>query len=318
MSGRAHAHPVRLGSGEALDQGIRALKVSLVVLLLTAAAQAVIVLIGGSASLLADTLHNFADALTAIPLWIAFAVGQRQASRRFTYGYNRAQDVVGVLIVLVILASAFVAAWESWRRFAGGHVPTHLEIGILAGFLGFAGNELVAQYKIRVGERIGSAALRAEGQHSRVDGVTSLGVVVGLGGVWLGVPALDPLAGLAISAFIVYIAWESGSEILTRMMDAIDPQTVEEAERLASSVDGVRRVGQLRARWVGNEIYLDLTIYVDEELSIAEGHRIASRVRDEICGHVARAVDAVVHVNPYPGEAEPSHPAEAKPGPSEA
>lgn len=296
----SHEHAAVLGSGEALEQGIRALKISLLVLLLTSLLQGFIAILGGSAALLADTLHNVADALTTLPLWVAFALGRRQASRRFTYGYNRAQDVVGVLIVLVILASGAVAAWESLRSLAHGEVPTHLELGLAAGLLGFLGNELVAQYKIRVGEGIGSAALKADGQHSRVDGLASLGVVVGLGGVWLGYPLLDPLAGLAITAFILWVGAQSGREILARMMDAIDPETIHQAERLAQAVEGVRGVDRVRARWLGNEIFLDLTIYVDGEKTIREGHAVAARARDELRGHLRRVTDVVVHVDPFP------------------
>lgn len=304
----SHEHGAVLGSGEALEQGIRALKISLLLLLLTSILQGFIAILGGSAALLADTLHNLADALTALPLWVAFALGRRQASRRFTYGYNRAQDVVGVLIVLVILASGGVAAWESLRSLAHRRVPTHLELGLAAGVLGFLGNELVAQYKIRVGERIGSAALKAEGQHSRVDGLASLGVVVGLGGVWLGYPLLDPLAGLAITAFILWVGAQSGGEILARMMDAIDPETIQQAERLAQAVEGVRGVDRVRARWVGNEIFLDLTIYVDGERTIREGHAVAARARDELRGHLPRVTDVVIHVDPFPldGQQPPS------------
>ena len=221
--GRAHGHPhagagrlARFVSalvghshdpGDALDEamtsdarGIRALKVSLVALLMTALLQSVVVLVSGSVALLADTIHNFSDALTSIPLWVAFVVGSRAATRRYTFGYRRAEDLAGLFILVVILASAVLVGWESLERLLHPQAITNIPAVIAAGLIGFLGNEAVALYRIRVGRRIGSAALVADGYHARTDGLTSLAVVVGAIGVAAGYPLADPLMGLLITA----------------------------------------------------------------------------------------------------------------------
>jgi cation diffusion facilitator family transporter len=182
----SHSHDAADSIDPALEgsaEGIRALKVSLVVLLVTATVQLAVVLVAGSVALLADTVHNAADALTAVPLWIAFVIGRRARNRRYTYGYGRAEDLAGLFIVAVIALSAVVAGYESVRRLVDQRPVTGVGVVIVAGLVGFAGNEIVAGYRIRVGRRIGSAALVADGLHARADGITSLAVVAGAIGV---------------------------------------------------------------------------------------------------------------------------------------
>ena len=182
--------------------GIRAVKISLVVLGITAVAQLVVVALSGSVALFADTVHNFSDALTAVPLWIAFAVSRRSATRRYTYGFGRVEDLAGLFVVAVIAISALVAAVAAVRRLIDPVPLSHLSWVAVAGVVGFIGNEVVAVYRIRVGRRIGSAALRADGLHARTDGLTSLAVVAGAAGTALGYPAADPIVGLLIAGAI--------------------------------------------------------------------------------------------------------------------
>ncbi len=167
---------------EASQRGMRALLLSFLALTVTAALQAVIVVISGSVALLVDTIHNFADALTALPIAVAFTLGRRAANRRYTYGYGRAEDLAGIVVVLVIAGSAVFAAYEAMRRLADPRELDHLGLLAAAGVIGFLGNEAVARYRITVGRQIGSAALVADGLHARTDGFTSLGVVLSAGG----------------------------------------------------------------------------------------------------------------------------------------
>ena len=170
------------------ESGIWAVKWSLIGLTATAVFQLIIVFFSGSVALLADTIHNIADAATAIPLWIAFTLARRQPSRRFTYGYGRVEDVAGVMVVLTILFSAVVAGYLSIDRFLHPQAVGYLWAVIIASVIGFLGNEAVAIFRIKVGQEIGSAALVADGYHARVDGLTSLAVCFGAVGVWLDYP----------------------------------------------------------------------------------------------------------------------------------
>ncbi|MDE2060356.1 MAG: cation transporter [candidate division NC10 bacterium] len=290
-----------------LDAGIRALVISSVGLMATCIIQIAVVWVGQSAALLADALHNLVDVFTSIPLGIAFALSRRLANRRFTYGYARAEDIAGVTIILFIAASAVLAGYAALYKWSSGAPTTHLGLGMAAALAGAIGNELVAVYKIRVGKAIGSAALVADGQHSRADALTSVGAFFGILGVFWGFPWADPLMGLLISAAILYITWEAGHEVFARIMDAIEPETVNQIERIAGAVAGVYRVDEVRARWIGHQVMIELSIEVGPRLTVAEGHQIAETVRHELFHHIPRLADALVHVNPAWEGADPYH-----------
>jgi len=297
----AHSHSIEDKTDDALEssaRGIWALKWSLVGLGATALFQIVIVIISGSVSLLADTIHNFGDAATAVPLWIAFALTRRGVSRRFTYGYGKTEDVAGVVIVLVIFFSACVAAYESIRKLIDPQPVTNLGWVVVAALVGFIGNEAVAVFRIRVGKEINSAALIADGQHSRVDGFTSLAVLIGVLGVWAGFPILDPLVGIAITVAILFIVKDAARSVWGRMIDGIEPEIVAEIEHAPTHVAGVREVHQVRARWVGHKVQADLHITVDPDLSVRESHAITEAVERNLREHIRSFGGVVIHVCP--------------------
>src|SRR6266849_2509268 len=185
--------------------GLRAVQISTAGMLLVALIQFAIATIGGSAGLFADALHNLGDVFTTVALWIAFVVSNRAANQRYTYGYYRSEDLAGIFIVLVIIASATGSAVESIQKLISGNIPTHIYLSMAAALVGVVGNELLAQYKISVGKRINSIALTADGQHSRIDGLTSLAAFAGLVGVKLGFPLADPIAGIVITIVILTV-----------------------------------------------------------------------------------------------------------------
>ena len=289
---------------EASAQGIRAVKVSLAVLAVTAAAQLAIVAVSGSVALLADTIHNFSDALTAVPLWIAFVLGRRPPSRRYTHGLGRAEDLAGLFIVAMIALSAVVAGVESIRRLADPQPVHHLAWVVGAGVIGFAGNEAVAVYRIRVGRRIGSAALVADGLHARTDGFTSLAVVLGALGVWAGFPAADPVVGLAITAAILVLLWGTARDVGRRILDGVDPALVDRAHRALHDLDGLRGVTDVRLRWTGHRLDVQAAVRVHPATTVAETDDLTARatraLRDALPGvgrvalTVAAADDVVV------------------------
>jgi cation diffusion facilitator family transporter len=283
---------------EASTEGIRAVKISLVALGVTAVVQLVLVLISGSVALLADTIHNFSDALTAIPLWIAFVLGRRATNRRYTYGYGRAEDLAAVFIVVMIALSSMLAAYESIRRLIDPQPITHAWVVVAAGLVGFAGNELVAVYRIRVGNKIGSAALVADGLHARTDGFTSLAVVIGAIGVMAGFPLADPIVGLLITVAILGVLRGAVRDIYARLMDAVDPDLVDAAEAAVRDAPGVRSVESVRLRWIGHRMHAEITLTVDNALSVVEAHAIADEAQHQLIHSVPRLDDATVHVNP--------------------
>ncbi|WP_082083640.1 cation diffusion facilitator family transporter [Paenibacillus beijingensis] len=279
-------------------EATKVLLISLVGLLITALFQAIIVAISGSVALLADTIHNFGDALTSIPLWIAFVLSRKLPTKRFTYGLNRTEDIAGLIIVLVIAFSAFVAGYQSVMRMIHGSTFTHLGATSIAAIVGFIGNEIVAIYRIRMGKKMGSAALIADGQHARVDGMTSLAVLVGVLGVWLGFPIVDPLVGLVITIMILFIVKDSAKAVFTRLLDGIEPETIDTITRSASQVEGVQTVNDIKARWFGHEILAEISITTDSNLSVREGHAIAQNVIHRLQHDIEHLGKVQVHVDP--------------------
>ncbi|MFF5982461.1 cation diffusion facilitator family transporter [Streptomyces olindensis] len=308
-----HSHETADKVDSALEssaRGMRALWVSLAVLGVTALAQAVVVAVSGSVALLGDTVHNAADALTAVPLGIAFVLGRRAATRRFTYGYGRAEDLAGLVIVLTIAASAAFAGWAAIDRLLDPRPVAHVPAVAVAALVGFAGNEWVARYRIRVGRAIGSAALVADGLHARTDGFTSLAVLLGAGGSALGWQLADPIVGLAITAAIALVLRDAAREVFRRVLDAVDPALVDRAERALTEVPGVRGVGELRLRWIGHRLRAEVAVVVDGGATVREAHRIAVDAEHALLHAVPRLTAALVHADPEPspGEADPHLP----------
>jgi cation diffusion facilitator family transporter len=305
-----HSHDPADSFDDALTssaRGIRAVKVSLVGLGITAVLQLGVVLISGSVALLADTIHNFSDALTAIPLWIAFALGTRAATRRYTFGYRRAEDLAGLFVLLMIAGSALLAAYESITRLINPILITNIPLVAAAGIIGFAGNEAVALYRIRVGREIGSAALIADGYHARTDGLTSLAVVAGAAGVWLGFPIADPLVGLLITIAILFVLKQATGQMLGRLMDAVEPELVDDVESITVSVPEVQSVDRIRLRWVGHALEVSMAITVDSDMTVSAGHRVSENVRHRLLHEVAKLDTAVIHVNPCGHDGSDAH-----------
>lgn len=308
-----HSHETADKVDSALEssaRGMRALWVSLAVLGATALAQAAVVAVSGSVALLGDTVHNTADALTAVPLGIAFVLGRRAATRRFTYGYGRAEDLAGLVIVLTIAASAAFAGWTAVDRLLDPRPVQHIPVVAVAALVGFAGNEWVARYRMRVGRSIGSAALVADGLHARTDGFTSLAVLLGAGGSALGWQLADPVVGLLITAAIALVLRDAAREVFRRVLDAVDPALVDRAERALTEVPGVRGVGELRMRWIGHRLRAEVAVVVDGDATVREAHRIAVDAEHALLHAVPRLTAALVHADPEPapGESDPHLP----------
>lgn len=302
-----HSHDAADSAADSVDDtlestaaGIRTVKISLLVLGLTALIQIVIVVMSGSVALAADTIHNFADALTAVPLWIAFALGAKPATRRYTYGFGRVEDLAGSFVVAMITMSAIIAGYEAIARLIHPQQIEHVGWVALAGLVGFIGNEWVALYRIRVGHRIGSAALIADGLHARTDGFTSLAVLCSAGGVALGFPLADPIVGLLITAAILAVLRTAARDVFRRLLDGVDPAMVDAAEQALAARPGVQAVRSVRMRWIGHRLHADAELDVDPALDLAQAHRIAHDAEHELTHTVPKLTTALIHA--YPAE----------------
>ena len=307
---RPHSHDVADkvdAAMEASAEGLWALWISLSVLAATAVLQGIVVAFSGSVALLGDTLHNAADALTAVPLAVAFVIGRRPPNRRYTYGYGRAEDLAGVVIVLIIAASSALAAYEAVSRLAHPHPVSNLPAVAVAAVIGFAGNELVARYRIRVGRKIGSAALVADGLHARTDGFTSLAVLLGVGGVALGWDWADPVVGLLITVAILAVLRQAAREIYRRLMDAVDPALVDQAEQTLRAVPGVLDVGQVRLRWLGHQLRAECEIVIVPAATAVQSHQTTVAAEHALLHALPRLSAALVHADPQPSQGTDYH-----------
>jgi len=278
--------------------GLRAVQISTAGMFLVSAIQFAIAWIGGSAGLFADALHNFGDVFTTIALWIAFVISNRAANQRYTYGYYRSEDLAGIFIVLVIIASATASAVESIQKLTSGNIPTQIYLSMAAALVGVAGNELLAQYKISVGKRINSVSLIADGHHSRIDGLTSLAAFIGLVGVQIGFPKADPIAGIVITIVIVTVVFSTARSVLQRLLDAVDPHVVPSIITIASAVTGVEEVTDVRARWIGHTLHVAMNIEVDAELTLSKAHAIAEEVRHQLFHDIKGISEVLIHTDP--------------------
>lgn len=294
-----HSHDAADSVDEAMEssaKGIRALKISLAILAVTSLLQLVVFLFSGSVALLADTIHNFSDALTAVPLWVAFVLSRRSATRTYTYGFGRVEDLAGLFIVAMVALSAVVAGVESVIRLFQPQPLSNLGWVLAAGLIGFAGNEIVAIYRIRVGKEIGSAALVADGVHARTDGFTSLAVVAGVIGVWLGFPLADPIIGILISVTIFVLLWGTARDIGRRLLDGVDPDLLERTEAAIAPVAPVAlSASTVRLRWSGHRLNVEVTVPVDPAWTMAELAALSGSVEDAVRANI-RNVGTVLTV----------------------
>lgn len=289
------------------QEGIKAVKNSLLILGATAFLQLFVVIFTGSIALLADTIHNFADASTSIPLWLAFSLGKKKPNQKYTYGFGRAEDIAGIFIIVMIAISSVVAFWEAFQRLLHPHLVTNLIWVASAAILGFLGNEIVAQYRIRTGQKIGSAALIADGYHARTDGFTSLAVLAGAAGVWLGFPQADPLVGMGITVAIAFVLKSAATRIWHRLMDAVDPHLIEDARHTITHIQGVHSVSALRMRWVGHSLQADTEIVADGNLPLKAAHDLAEEVRHQLLHSVPKLEKVLVHIDPLPSNGKNHH-----------
>lgn len=278
---------------------VRAIWISVVGLGLTAALQLGIVALSDSVSLYADALHNVGDVAGTAALWVGFRLSRRPADERFTHGWRRAEDLAGLFIVLAILVSAVLAITDAVSALVGGdHLVRNPGVALAAALVGAVGNEAVAYYKIRVGRRIESVPLVADGKHARVDGLVSVAAAGGIAGAWAGFGLADPLVGLAIGLVILRILYTTAREVLLRVLDAAEPGTVAAIREAATSVEGVRAVHDIRARHAGRSLLVSLHVDVAAGLTVVEGHAIAEAVRHELAHRFATLDEALVHVDP--------------------
>jgi cation diffusion facilitator family transporter len=298
--GGDHQH----GTFPQTDRAIRAIRFAILAEILLVTIRAIVAFLGGSAAMAADSFHGLSDLVTTILLGFAYLVAKRSATDRYTYGFHRAEDLVGLVILIFLGISAFLSASTSYRKLASGSETGYLVLGMVVALITLTGKEAIAHYKIRLGREIESISLVADGKHDRSDALTSGGVFLGLFGVWLGYPILDPLFGLAITGAIILMTARLAKDVLARLLDTIDPETSRKIVEVASSVEGVRGVHALRARWAGHRIFCEMHVTVDDDLNICDAHEIGVDVVDRVKSRMPSVEQVLVHLGPSQCDAD--------------
>jgi cation diffusion facilitator family transporter len=252
------------------QKAMRAIVVSSLGLLVTSGLELLAVFFSGSVALLSDALHNLGDVFTTVGVYVGFRFSRRRPTAKFPYGYGRAEDVAGLVVVAAIWASAGLAAVESYDKLVSARGTSHLGVGMIAAVIGVVGNQWVARYKLKVGREIKSAPLIVDARHSWLDAVSSAGALLGLVGVAGGFRQADPIAGFAISLFIVRIGLEATRDVVVRLMDAQDEELADAARAAAREVVGPGGVGDVRVRWLGRQVEVRLVVRLPGNLALAD------------------------------------------------
>ncbi|MBV9793319.1 MAG: cation transporter [Actinobacteria bacterium] len=279
----AAAFPLPLERDDAGErrQANRAVGISAAGLAVTGLAELLIAILTGSVGLLGDAIHNLSDVSTSAVVFLGFRLSRRGPTERYSYGLERAEDLAGIGIALVIWVSAAFAGVESVRKLLGHGSTAHVGIGIAGAVLGIVGNQVVARYKLVVGRRIRSATLVADARHSWLDALSSAGALAGLIAVAAGQHWGDPVAGLAVTLFIGHVGWEVTTDVVGRLADGVEPEVITAAEAAAGDLPGVVHA-HARARWTGRVLRVEVEAWVDPGLTAREadalGHQAATAI----------------------------------------
>lgn len=266
-------------------RAIQAIVGSSLGLLVTSALELLVVAFSGSVALLSDALHNLGDVFTTVGVYFGFRASRKPPTPRFPYGFGRAEDLAGIVVVMAIWGSAVLAALESYNKLISGRGTSHLAWGMVAALIGIVGNRLVARYKLNVGREIKSAPLIVDARHSWLDAVSSAGALIGLLGVAAGFRAADPIAGFAISLFIVRIGLEATRDVVFRLMDAQDEALAEAVRGVASELlEDEASVRDVRIRWLGRQVEVRLVVRLAGDTSLRDATRTA-RELDAVVKH---------------------------------
>jgi cation diffusion facilitator family transporter len=269
-------------------QANRAVAVSAIGLGVTGLVELLLAVVTGSVGLLGDAIHNLSDVSTSAVVFLGFRLSRRPPTERYPYGLERAEDLAGIGIAVVIWASAAFAGWQSIRKLLEHGHTTHVAAGIAGAALGILGNQLVARYKQTVGKRINSATLIADARHSWLDALSSAGALAGLIAVAAGQSWGDPVAGLAVTAFICHVGYEVTKDVVHRLADGVDPEVIAVAETAAGSVPGVIHA-HARARWTGRTLRVEIEGWVDPELPARDADALGRVVAGEISRQLPQA-----------------------------
>jgi cation diffusion facilitator family transporter len=265
-----------------------AVGVSAVGLALTGGVELALAIVTGSVALLGDALHNLSDVSTSAVVFLGFRISKRQPTKTHPYGYERAEDLAGLGVALVIWGSAVFAGVESYFKLVGNGQTTHVGIGMAGAVLGIVGNQAVARYKLIVGRRIQSATLTADARHSWLDALSSLGALVGLILVAFGLRWGDPIAGFAVTLFILHVGYEVTSDILHHLMDGVDAADIDAAALAARDATGRQEV-RVRGRWMGRSLILEVEADLEPKMQLADADRIGAEVKAAVYAAVPAA-----------------------------
>jgi len=260
--------------------------------------------IAQSQSLIADGIHSLSDLISDGMVLLAAKHSHREADEDHPYGHGRFETVVTVALGVLLIVVAGGIAVDAVRRMLEPDALMHPGImALIVALISIGANEFLYYYTIRVGNKYNSSMLKANAWHHRTDSISSVIVLVGVGGTMLGFQLLDAIAAIGVAAMIIKIGWDLCVQSVRELVDtALEPETVDSINETIRAVDGVRELHSLRTRRMGGEALVDVHVLVSPKLSVSEGHHIGEKVREEVVKHVDDVTDVMVHIDPEDDE----------------
>lgn len=257
---------------------------------------------GKSHAMIADALHTATDSLSSIGVFIGFKIAQKPADAGHPYGHGRAESIAAKTVSLILILGGLKVAFDSVLLIINQdfHIPH--QITLWAAVLSIIVKELLYRYAYAVGTKIQSNSLKADAWHHRTDALSSVAALIGIGGAKLGYPIMDPLAGLMVSIFVVKAGMTLFYTAYQELMDAALPsRMLDVIKGLSLEVNGVKKLKDVKGRKTGIDIFIDMTIEVDKDISVATAHTITAKIRRSILKNLKGAKDILIHVEPYLG-----------------
>ena len=255
---------------------------------------------GFSYAMIADSIHSFSDCFATGTVYVGIRIGEKPPDKSHPYGHANAEIIAAFLVALIILATGVYVGVSSIQLIAHKHFETPATIALVAAATSIVIKEALFRYTLKVGKKNNSPAVVANAWDHRSDAYSSIAALAGILGARLGVPYLDPVAGLVVSAFIIKMSLSLLRPNIGVLMDESPSEAVlDKIRATALEIGGVKAVDSIRAHRLGSSFTVDIEIAVDSSLTVKQGHQVAEEVKSGLLSEVEHVQDVIVHVNPY-------------------
>ncbi len=256
-------------------------------------------IISNSTAMIADAVHSGSDIISTVAVMIGMNISEKPADREHPYGHEKAESIMAKILALLLFITALGIGVAAVKTILSGDIRVPGTFALYAAVLSIGVKEWMYRITINTADKIKSTSMKADAWHHRSDAISSIAALIGIAGARLGIPVLDPIAGLSVAVFIIKISFDIYMQAVKELMDtAASPEVIDKILRTIAGVDGVMNIHAINTRMHGARIYVDIKICVNRFLSVYEGHDISHKVKDAIMENVDDVKNVLVHVNP--------------------